>query len=66
MYSSIVVVFCFIWGWRDPVKFKLTWSHRLPRHDRLPHDLRLPHRPPHGAVAGVPGHHHRSLHSGPS
>ncbi|KAG8081007.1 hypothetical protein GUJ93_ZPchr0007g5835 [Zizania palustris] len=32
MCSSIVVVFCFIWAWRDPVKFKLdqlTWGHRL-------------------------------------
>uniref|UniRef100_A0ACD5U939 Uncharacterized protein n=1 Tax=Avena sativa TaxID=4498 RepID=A0ACD5U939_AVESA len=32
MCSSIVVVFCFIWAWRDPVKFKLDqlmWGHRL-------------------------------------
>ncbi|BAF21019.1 ankyrin repeat-containing protein At5g02620 [Oryza sativa Japonica Group] len=32
MCSAIVVVFCFIWAWRDPVKFKLdqlTWGHRL-------------------------------------
>ncbi|GJM96528.1 hypothetical protein PR202_ga13371 [Eleusine coracana subsp. coracana] len=32
MCSSIVVVFCFIWAWQDPVKFKvdqLLWGHRL-------------------------------------
>nr|CAD1841112.1 unnamed protein product [Ananas comosus var. bracteatus] len=32
MCSSLVVVFCFIWAWRDPVKFKLNqlqWGHRL-------------------------------------
>ncbi|KAL5198246.1 hypothetical protein ABZP36_001758 [Zizania latifolia] len=32
MCSSIVVVFCFIWAWHDPIKFKLdqlTWGHRL-------------------------------------
>uniref|UniRef100_M8BEP7 Uncharacterized protein n=1 Tax=Aegilops tauschii TaxID=37682 RepID=M8BEP7_AEGTA len=32
MCSSVVVVFCFIWAWRDPVKFKLDqlmWGHRL-------------------------------------
>ncbi|TVU45219.1 hypothetical protein EJB05_04695, partial [Eragrostis curvula] len=32
MCSSMVVVFCFIWAWQDPVKFKvnqLTWGHRL-------------------------------------
>ncbi|KAL5198130.1 hypothetical protein ABZP36_001642 [Zizania latifolia] len=32
MCSSVVVVFCFIWAWRDPLKFKLrplTWGHRL-------------------------------------
>ncbi|KAK1279413.1 Ankyrin repeat-containing protein [Acorus gramineus] len=30
--SSLVVVFCFIWAWKDPVKFKLSqlaWGHRL-------------------------------------
>ncbi|XP_029120243.1 uncharacterized protein [Elaeis guineensis] len=32
MCSSIVVVFCFIWAWKDPVRFKLNqlaWGHRL-------------------------------------
>ncbi|TVU45188.1 hypothetical protein EJB05_04664, partial [Eragrostis curvula] len=32
MCSSMLVVFCFIWAWRDPVQFKvnqLTWGHRL-------------------------------------
>ncbi|KAL6636953.1 hypothetical protein ACP70R_024525 [Stipagrostis hirtigluma subsp. patula] len=32
MCSSIVVVFCFIWAWKDPVKFmvnQLLWGHRL-------------------------------------
>jgi magnesium-transporting ATPase (P-type) len=32
MCSSIVVVFCFIWAWQDPVRFKvnqLLWGHRL-------------------------------------
>jgi hypothetical protein len=32
MCSSIVVVFCFIWAWQDPVKFKvdqMLWGHRL-------------------------------------
>ncbi|XP_062213265.1 ankyrin repeat-containing protein ITN1-like [Phragmites australis] len=32
MCSSIVVVFCFIWAWKDPIKFKveqLHWGHRL-------------------------------------
>ncbi|KAF8674274.1 hypothetical protein HU200_048096 [Digitaria exilis] len=32
MCSSIVVVFCFIWAWKDPVRFKvdqLLWGHRL-------------------------------------
>ncbi|CAL4935783.1 unnamed protein product [Urochloa decumbens] len=32
MCSSIVVIFCFIWGWQDPVRFKadqLLWGHRL-------------------------------------
>ncbi|OEL17868.1 hypothetical protein BAE44_0021114 [Dichanthelium oligosanthes] len=32
MCSSIVVVFCFIWVWQDPVKFRvdqLLWGHRL-------------------------------------
>ncbi|KAL6843593.1 hypothetical protein ACP4OV_026655 [Aristida adscensionis] len=32
MCSSIVVVFCFIWAWQDPIKFKvdqLLWGHRL-------------------------------------
>ncbi|XP_062209424.1 protein ACCELERATED CELL DEATH 6-like [Phragmites australis] len=32
MCSSIIVVFCFIWAWQDPVKFKvdqLLWGHRL-------------------------------------
>ncbi|KAK1327102.1 hypothetical protein QJS10_CPA01g01004 [Acorus calamus] len=30
--SSLVVVFCFIWAWKDPVMFKLSqlmWGHRL-------------------------------------
>ncbi|KAF0908828.1 hypothetical protein E2562_028712 [Oryza meyeriana var. granulata] len=32
MCSSVAVVFCFIWAWRDPVKFNLdhlTWVHIL-------------------------------------
>ncbi|EHA8586920.1 ankyrin repeat-containing protein [Cocos nucifera] len=32
MCSSIIVIFCFIWAWKDPVHFKLyqlTWGHRL-------------------------------------
>lgn len=32
MCSSLVVVFCFIWAWKDPVRFKLdqlAWGHRL-------------------------------------
>ncbi|KAJ3670372.1 hypothetical protein LUZ60_010696 [Juncus effusus] len=32
MCSALVVVFCFIWAWRDPGKFKLNqlkWGHRL-------------------------------------
>ncbi|KAM0943861.1 putative ankyrin repeat-containing domain, PGG domain, ankyrin repeat-containing domain superfamily [Dioscorea sansibarensis] len=32
MCSSLVVVFCFIWAWKDPVQFRLnqlTWGHRL-------------------------------------
>ncbi|KAJ3705210.1 hypothetical protein LUZ61_008915 [Rhynchospora tenuis] len=32
MCSALVVVFCFIWAWRDPLKFKLNqlkWGHRL-------------------------------------
>ncbi|XP_073005793.1 uncharacterized protein [Typha latifolia] len=32
MCSSLIVVFCFIWAWRDPVQFKLKqliWGHRI-------------------------------------
>ncbi|XP_025797200.1 ankyrin repeat-containing protein ITN1-like [Panicum hallii] len=32
MCSSIVVVYCFIWAWKNPLKFKvdkLLWGHRL-------------------------------------
>jgi hypothetical protein len=32
MCSAIVVVYCFIWAWKDPIKFKidqLVWGHRL-------------------------------------
>ncbi|XP_066368781.1 protein ACCELERATED CELL DEATH 6-like [Miscanthus floridulus] len=32
MCSAIVVVYCFIWAWKDPIKFKidqLLWGHRL-------------------------------------
>nr|CAD1841111.1 unnamed protein product [Ananas comosus var. bracteatus] len=32
MCSSLVVVFCFIWAWKDPIEFKLKqliWGHRL-------------------------------------
>jgi Domain of unknown function len=32
MCSALVVVFCFLWAWRDPVKFRLNqqkWGHRL-------------------------------------
>ncbi|CAN6309455.1 unnamed protein product [Urochloa humidicola] len=32
MCSSIIVVFCFIWAWKNPIKFmvdQLLWGHRL-------------------------------------
>ncbi|WVZ60474.1 hypothetical protein U9M48_010489 [Paspalum notatum var. saurae] len=32
MCSAIVVVYCFIWAWKDPIKFKvdqLVWGHRF-------------------------------------
>jgi len=32
MCSSLIVVFCFIWAWKDPARFKfkqLVWGHRL-------------------------------------
>ncbi|XP_020255161.1 ankyrin repeat-containing protein ITN1-like [Asparagus officinalis] len=32
MCSSLIVVFCFIWAWKDPLRFKfkqLIWGHRL-------------------------------------
>ncbi|EEE66730.1 hypothetical protein OsJ_23420 [Oryza sativa Japonica Group] len=66
MCSSITVVFCFIWAWRDPVKFNLEhlrWVHMLTVIACLAMIVSLM-TSVYQEVAGVPGDHHRRLHSG--